>query len=331
MKQVDLKNRLYIIVLKVIMAISIITIIGNLVIHLPVTVNIKWVLLFCAALLNFLYNKYKGLSYVMKFFTFLILTGIVMPIFFIDSGGSKSDTIAYTFFTLILIIYIFDGYFRNILVATLIAAFIGMHIYEYYFPEQIPIYNVDCRFIDRLIQVPILLFLNFLVVRRFADAYDQANKKLAQYAHQDELTGLLNRRKLNDILQNKIDSNEQNGYLIMLDVDNFKLINDKKGHLIGDEVLKYLGNLLNRYFDNGENMISRWGGDEFILVYFGDIEHLDILIEKVKMDFKNYMDPIEPLVDISFGIARIEECQTLNDILAKSDQIMYEKKKLKKQ
>jgi len=74
-------------------------------------------------------------------------------------------------------------------------------------------------------------------------------------------------------------------------------------------------------------MISRWGGDEFIIIYFGDPGQLDLILEKIKTDFKDYINLIEPLVDISIGIAPLKGCKTPNDVLARSDQIMYEKKR----
>lgn len=330
MKQTNLKQRLFVIVLKTMMIIPVLSIIGNLILGLPLSVNIKWLFLFCIALFSFLYDRYKGFSDLMKFLFFLFLTGIFMPVGFIDAGGSKSDTIAYTFFALILVTYILDGRYRNILIVTIIVIFIGMHTYEYLFPEKIPVYDANSRFIDRLIQVPIILFLSFLVIRRFVDAYDQVNQRLVQHAHYDELTGLLNRRNFNDILQMQFNSGDHNGYLIMIDVDNFKLINDKKGHIIGDGVLKHLSSILSKYFDNGKNMISRWGGDEFVIIYFGDAVQLDLIFEKVNQDFKIYVHQIEPLVDISVGVAALEGCKTSNDVLAKSDQIMYQQKLAKK-
>lgn len=330
MNQTDLKQRLYIIVLKTMMIIPTLSIIGNLTIGLPLSVNIKWLFLFCIALLCFLYERYKGFSDLMKFLFFLFLTGIFMPLGFIDAGGSKSDTIAYIFFVLIIITYLLDGLYRNILIVIIIITFMGMHTYEYLFPEKIPSYDADHRFIDRLIQVPIILFLSFIVIRLFADAYDQVNQRLYRYAHYDELTGLLNRRNLNIMLQKQFDSGGNNAYLVLIDVDNFKLINDRKGHLVGDDVLKHLSSILNQCFDNGKNMISRWGGDEFVIIYFGDAIQLDISLEKVKKDFKTYVDPIESLVDLSLGITSLEECKTASDVFSVSDQLMYKQKSAKK-
>ncbi|WP_199698229.1 GGDEF domain-containing protein [Dehalobacter sp. 12DCB1] len=329
-KETNLKQGFYLVLLKAMILLSAFSIIGNLAVGYSLSLNIKWIFLIVLAVCSILYERHKGFSDRSKFLFFLVLTGIVLPLSFIDAGGSNSFTIAYVFFLLIIVSYILDGWYRNTIIAVIILAFMGVHTYSRYFPERIPVLDSDSFFVDQLIQVPIVLLLSFLVVRYFADAYYQTNRRLMQLAHFDELTGLLNRRNFNEILQKQFESGNHNGHLIMLDVDNFKMINDKEGHLAGDDGLKHLGAILRQYFDNGKNMISRWGGDEFIIIYFGESGHVETVLEQVKKEFKEYVKNIEPMVDITFGIAPLQGCQTPNDVLAKADQVMYEKKREKK-
>lgn len=330
MDQENLKQRLYIIMLKFLMLISIFSITGNLLLDMPFNMNIKWLFAFCLALSCYLYNRCRGSSYGAKFLFFLFMIIIFMPISFVNAGGSKSDIIAYIFIVLITLTYIFDGCYRNILIVALIASFIGMFLFDYLYPEKIPVYDEYSRLIDRLTQVPILMLTSFFIIRRFANAYDHLNKKLIRYANYDELTGLINRRKFNDLLQKQLDSGNSDSYLIMMDIDNFKMINDKKGHIAGDEALKYFARLLNRYFNDGQSIISRWGGDEFVILYFGDMEKLDTILEKAIKEFKNYIEPIEPLADISVGISSLAGFKTVNDVFSISDRTMYKEKSLKK-
>ncbi|MDD4802549.1 MAG: GGDEF domain-containing protein [Syntrophomonas sp.] len=326
----DLKKQLYIKSLYVTIFFSVLAIFINLLLSYPLLINIKWLFLLVFTTICLQYERYIGLSDFLKFVFFLFVVGIIMPLSFVNAGGSQSFTFAYEFIALIVATYVLEGHYRNIVIATIIIVFMGMYTYDYMFPEKIPVYDAYSLFIDRLIQIPILMYLCFLLVRRFADAYSQTHEQLLIHAHYDELTGLLNRRNFREYLQRQLDSSDHKGFLVMMDIDNFKLINDKRGHLAGDDSLKHLGNLLKQYFDNGNNMISRWGGDEFIVIYFGDGDRLDSILEKLKTDFKNYIEPIEPLVDISIGVASLEECKIIDDVLAKSDQIMYEKKRIKK-
>jgi len=329
-EQADMKQQLYIIMLKFLMLISVFSISGNLLLHMPFDMNIKWIFSFCVALICYLYNKYRGFSFRAKFLFFLFLIIVYMPISFVNAGGSKSDIIAYIFIVLITVTYIFDGRYRNILIATIIASFIGMFLFDYLCPEKIPVYDEYSRFIDRLTQVPILLLTSFFIIRRFANAYDEVNQKLIRYANYDELTGLINRRNFNDLLQKQLDAGNNDSHLILMDVDNFKMINDKKGHMAGDDVLKYVARLLSRYFNDGQSVISRWGGDEFVVLYFGEWKELDNILEKAIKEFKHYIEPIEPLVDISVGISSLAGFKTVNDVFTMSDRTMYKQKSLKK-
>lgn len=212
----------------------------------------------------------------------------------------------------------------------IVLIFIGLHVFEYLFSPMIPVYNMSSRFYDRLIQIPVMLILSYMIIRTFADAYNESSKTLFHYANYDMLTGLLNRWALRDLLKNKFDSSKYEGYLVLLDIDNFKLVNDNKGHKIGDDVLRQFGVVLKRYFDNNQNLICRWGGDEFVIFFFDTSEKLDSMIEKARDDFLSYSGNIESLVDISVGITSLEGCMSVEDAFIKSDQLMYKQKCSKK-
>lgn len=93
------------------------------------------------------------------------------------------------------------------------------------------------------------------------------NQKLEQLAATDPLTGLLNRRSMTAELEKaSASANENSPYsLLLLDVDHFKSFNDRYGHDCGDLVLKQLSVLLNDMLP--QSMISRWGGEEFLIVF----------------------------------------------------------------
>ncbi len=109
---------------------------------------------------------------------------------------------------------------------------------------------------------------------------ERVNEELAQASVTDSLTGLANRRFLTEYVErevallhrryNRTDEGPTQGRLIdlafvMIDVDNFKLVNDSGGHAAGDAVLRQLRDLL-RAVSRSSDVIVRWGGDEFLLV-----------------------------------------------------------------
>ena len=101
--------------------------------------------------------------------------------------------------------------------------------------------------------------------------------QLADQAEHDALTGLLNRQTASARLIESFAatvSNAATGAFVIVDLDDFKLINDRHGHLAGDHVLSHIGRHLRAAFRK-QDMICRWGGDEFV-VYCDDITQDDI-------------------------------------------------------
>ena len=92
--------------------------------------------------------------------------------------------------------------------------------------------------------------------------------ELDYHAKQDPLTGLYNRRYFNGFLENEIERSKRHNHefcLLMLDLDNFKGINDSYGHLCGDDVLRDVAQILKKKIRRGD-MVTRLGGDEFCIV-----------------------------------------------------------------
>jgi diguanylate cyclase (GGDEF)-like protein/PAS domain S-box-containing protein len=110
---------------------------------------------------------------------------------------------------------------------------------------------------------------------REAQASLQAtNAKLAQESANDALTVLPNRRTFSrrgEQAANAMRQSRKPYGLILLDVDNFKHVNDEHGHDVGDDVLRTLGNILSTQLRNSSDMAARLGGDEFAVLCFGDI------------------------------------------------------------
>lgn len=99
-------------------------------------------------------------------------------------------------------------------------------------------------------------------------SYEETRNKLKVASETDYLTGLHNRLWLSEYLKEKQSTAGRsvvNIYCCMVDIDNFKLANDKYGHLFGDEILVALSNILRKYDATGE-MTIRFGGDEFLII-----------------------------------------------------------------
>ncbi len=97
---------------------------------------------------------------------------------------------------------------------------------------------------------------------------EQANRLLMDIANRDALTGLANRRRFEMELERNISFSKRTGQplaVIMMDLDNFKIVNDTAGHLVGDNILRAVASTL-RSRVRVTDLVVRWGGDEFCIL-----------------------------------------------------------------
>ena len=171
------------------------------------------------------------------------------------------------------------------------------------------------------------------------DVYDQLLKELQSQAQHDVLTGLGNRKLLEQQLELAVahasDAREdKHGYVMLLDLDGFKPINDTYGHAAGDYVLQAIAQRL-RNVTRSEDTVTRLGGDEFVIVstnFPGD-EGMSRILSRIAQTVE------EPLsfngqtlqVGASVGYARIpQDGITSESLLSHADQAMYMAKQVRK-
>lgn len=104
----------------------------------------------------------------------------------------------------------------------------------------------------------------------------QNEKQIKHLAYHDELTGLPNRRKFNDLIEEAVNECKKNSHsfaVLTLDIDRFKMINDSLGHMYGDLFLQKVSNRITKLIDGDDVILSRLGGDEFVLIYKKEMGH----------------------------------------------------------
>lgn len=117
---------------------------------------------------------------------------------------------------------------------------------------------------------------------------NELTEELQVMANLDPLTQLYNRRYLTQYLERKIANKEGDFVVVLLDIDNFKQINDTYGHMFGDEVLQNFSIILLRHM-KGQGIITRFGGEEFMAVFHSvDREAIRRVIDRCAYDFKQY-------------------------------------------
>ncbi|HOP64825.1 MAG TPA: diguanylate cyclase [Spirochaetota bacterium] len=156
------------------------------------------------------------------------------------------------------------------------------------------------------------------------------NDKLQELSVRDPLTGLFNRRKLDDILKREFEKSTRYGSdfsVIILDLDFFKQINDSYGHDRGDEVLKQIAEILSMNTRSTDEC-GRWGGEEFMLICSGiDLLETTKFAERLRSRIGLLTFDENGAVTASFGIATIRESGDIGRLLKLADQRLYSAKK----
>ncbi len=150
----------------------------------------------------------------------------------------------------------------------------------------------------------------------------QASEDLEWLANTDALTGLYNRRKLEDMLETSMRTNRTFS-VILFDIDHFKHINDKYGHKTGDKILKTIVHTVKRNISE-DDIFFRWGGDEFIiLANHARLNQAFRLAEKVRTSILAENVGLKNPVTISLGIAEYHEDETSEHLIAQADEALY--------
>lgn len=146
----------------------------------------------------------------------------------------------------------------------------------------------------------------------------------------DPLTGVFNRRKFHESLGAAITAAMRHQHLfalLMLDIDNFKSINDRFGHQAGDRVLRIVCELIEASVRSADQMF-RVGGEEFCLVAIAmDVEQARTLAEKIRQVIESHRFPEVGSVTISIGIAYFKEGDNQQNIYARADSALYRAKR----
>jgi diguanylate cyclase (GGDEF)-like protein len=161
---------------------------------------------------------------------------------------------------------------------------------------------------------------------------ESTNVRLKETSFKDEVTGLYNRRFFSVRLEEEMSRYRRFNHpvsLVLMDLDGFKAVNDEMGHVVGDETLRDIGQILIKH-SRGINVVSRYGGDEFAV----------LLVETSKAGARIYADRIRQIIagypfshgrsiTASFGISSLpeDEAATSEDLVRAADDALYAAKR----
>ena len=195
------------------------------------------------------------------------------------------------------------------------------------------IFGWDLSMAVRLLVGMVLVFTGHMIYQHFRLRIIQ--KKLAEQqieaevfrrlAMYDPLTGLYNRRFAEQRLRAEISRSERRGLsmtVVLLDLNDFKTINDSYGHLVGDQVLKEFAKSLS-HATRGSDLAVRWGGDEFMLLLLDcEVEQLSVVLNRLA-GFAVEVHGNTLAVSFSMGWKAFEPGDSLEALIEKADRDLY--------
>ena len=178
--------------------------------------------------------------------------------------------------------------------------------------------------ISLLITIIIALIVYF-VIKNYSS-------KLEYLSNNDTLTNISNRRDFEEKLQNLLllqKRNQSDMSIIFIDIDNFKSINDQFGHHKGDMVLKRAAKILKENIRQTD-LIARWGGEEFIIALIDStLENSQTVTQKLRKALENDLE-LQNIAGYSitgsFGLTMVQESDTQEQLIMRSDKAMYQSK-----
>ncbi|ACU34621.1 diguanylate cyclase [Actinosynnema mirum DSM 43827] len=166
-----------------------------------------------------------------------------------------------------------------------------------------------------------------LITRRDHERLTRAHGAIAQQAMQDPLTGLPNRRALDERLAALVAAQTLPMAVALVDLDGFKGVNDKHSHAEGDDVLRVIASTL-RHALRGDDMVARYGGDEFVVLLPGTTLSLaEAALARAVDAVAGLPSDLSRGVTLSVGVIAVRPQESDNQALSRADSAMYTAKR----
>ena len=142
----------------------------------------------------------------------------------------------------------------------------------------------------------------------------------------DSLTEVNNRNMIDHYLRD-IKNYANNYYLLMIDIDDFKSINDTYGHVEGDKALKHMARILKDIARNNNCFLARYGGDEFIMICKSESEdEIKKIINDIHLQFGNTKEELGYSYSTSVGYTKMNNIDDIDKTIAQADKYLYKRK-----
>jgi diguanylate cyclase len=261
-----------------------------------------------------------------------------VAICFVLFTAHNAFTATYYIFTVSIVLTAIYASYR-ITCITAVASLSALVISELFIQwdvDKISVYDSTLRLGDFLIAIFILLAFSIvcMVLIRYEQKKNMASiqlqierQHLQQSLQVDELTGIMNRKALMQVMKDMEDGKDYNYILAIADIDNFKGMNDTWGHPFGDHCLKEFSRILVEH--SKKAVAYRFGGDEFCLLFHNaEMEEAVSTCKQIQLKLAEVHMEEESMLKltVSFGLAAFTDQMDATELLVRSDRALYEAK-----
>lgn len=219
----------------------------------------------------------------------------------------------------------------SVLLLLLFGFYVGLHTLSRALGPTAPLNNTGLWTVHGF-NVAVVFAMAAYTARFYYSTVRRAEKKLAELAATDPLTGLSNRRNLLAMAEHVMAKAQRAGQpiaLILADIDHFKAINDQHGHEAGDRVLVHTGALLSQTC-RAQDIVARWGGEEFLMLLPAtDAAAAWTVAERIRTTVTSQpLAPQEEAIEVtlSLGVAVVHANEPLASAIARADAALYRSK-----
>ncbi len=282
--------------------------------------------------LHYLANRIDVKSQAFAKYAALVLLNVVyIPVSWLTSPGSTSAMPYYCIAIFIFGLMLTSRFWEYIFPAITVMEVMVMLQIEAQHPQWFDIYTDPVyRLFDLTVNYLVASGIIFMMVFIILQHYKRHNRALYRMSITDTLTGLYNRRYMMSSLEHAHNASLRTGLpysIAMIDIDNFKKVNDGLGHLEGDSVLRAVSTILLNESRNYD-ICCRYGGDEFLVILpHTGREEVKAYTDRIQERFNEFAQRYKEFeVRLSIGFSERGE-HTLDEMIEIADNVLYQHKR----
>ena len=256
-------------------------------------------------------------------------------LYLVWSGGSDATGPLWCY-PLVVIIMFLMGLRPGTVMASVVTLLICLMLFIPDFPLETADYSLSfkIRFVASFIALTIMAMIYENLRSKSYAGYLEISAKLHAASRTDALTGIANRRAMQHSLEAEFSRVTRHGgefSILMVDVDYFKLVNDRYGHAVGDQVLIEIADVFSVVLRKQDSP-ARWGGEEFLVLLPETSASQAIQVaEKLRASVENIDTTklgMQDQITVSVGVQCISSATGIDDLIEKADQLLYQAKRL---